>query len=230
MRSSREAEMDRALAQHYRAYRGYFTDSLDDAVATALDAERRLLALEQARPNDPVVLFTLMWNAYVGYGAASGLPARAAQANRFLDLARSTSERLLQIEPNDSALKAFSANVRQMQSQTWAAEGRHREALGLQREVVALFESAMRLKPKPATLNRLSMAEITLGNIAVGARDGALACASYRAADGHMAGLRRRGELIGSVAAYGADLAQALARCARGAPVGEFEPLDASSA
>jgi serine/threonine-protein kinase len=86
----------------------------------------------------------------------------------------------------------------------------------------------MRLKPKPSTLNRLSMARITLGNIALGAKDRALACASYRSADAGMAELRRRGELIGAVASYGKGLAEALARCGRAAPLGEFEALDGS--
>lgn len=228
MRRSPDAEMDRALARHYRVYHGYFTDALEEGLASALDAERRLLALERARPNDPVLLFTLMWNAYVGHGVASGLPARTRESKRLLDLASTTSERLLRIEPSDSALNAFSASVRQMQSQAFAAEGRSREALELQREVVGLFESAMRLKPKPSTLNRLSIARITLGNIAIGAADRALACGSYQAAGAGMSDLRRRGELVGSVASYTKGLAGALDRCGRGAPLGEFEALDGS--
>lgn len=228
MRRSPEADMDRALARHYRAYHGYFTDALEDGTEDALDAERRLIALERARPNDPILLYTLMWNAYIGYGAASGLPARTGEANRFLELARSTSERLLQIEPSDSALRAFSANVRQMQSQAFAAEGRYGEALALQREVVALFQGAMRLKPKPSTLNRLTMAQITLGNIALRAQDRTLACGSYRAAGAHMTELRRRNELIGAVGSYGDGIATSLSRCERNAPLHEFEPLDGS--
>jgi hypothetical protein len=33
MRQSRDSDMDRALARHYRAYHGYFTDRLDEGVA-----------------------------------------------------------------------------------------------------------------------------------------------------------------------------------------------------
>jgi serine/threonine-protein kinase len=225
MQRSWHAAFDRALASHYRGYHGYFTDRLDGALAALRDAERRLLALERGRPNDPVLLFTLMWNGYVGYGAASGLPKEAAEARRFLDVARETSGRLLRIEPSDNALKSFAANVRQSEAQALASEGRYRQALAFQQEVVALFGGALTAARRPATLNRLAMAQLTLGNIAAGSGDKALACRSYRAAQASIAELVQRDELLGFVESYRAGVDGNTARCERGVPARELEIL-----
>ncbi|HEX8257807.1 MAG TPA: serine/threonine-protein kinase [Allosphingosinicella sp.] len=225
MQRAREAEFDRALAAHFRGYHGYFTDRLEASVQAMLDAERRLVALERTRPNDPLVLFTLMWNGYVGYGAASGLPARAGEARRFLEVAERTSERLIQIEPNDHALKSFAGNVRQIQSQALAAEGRHRQAIALQKQVIDLFEAALTPARRAAPLNRLTVAQLTLGNIAAGAGDPALACSGYRAAQASIAELVRRDELLGFVESYREGVARNVGRCQRGAAAGDLEVL-----
>jgi hypothetical protein len=225
MQRSPDAALDRALASHYRGYHGYFTDALDAALTALRDAEQQLVALERARPNDPVILFTLMWNGYVGYGAASGLPQEAAEARRFLAVARDTSDRLLRIEPADNALKSFAANVRQMEAQALASEGRSRQALALQQEVVALFEAALTRARRPATLNRLAVAQLTLGNIAATAGDAVLACRGYRASHASIAELGRRGELLGFVESYRAGVESNTRRCDRGEPLGQLAIL-----
>src|SRR5690606_22339633 len=134
-------------------------------------AERQLGELLAARPNDPFLLYILMWNGYVGYGVTSGLPGEEAESRRFLDVAQRTSRRLIEIEPNDHSVKSFAGTVRQAQAEMLAAEGRTADAIARQREVVQLYESALGAGRRPPPLNRLALANVTLGNIAVRAGD-----------------------------------------------------------
>lgn len=222
MRRSREAELDRAYAGYYRGLHGYFTDALDPAVTTLLGSERRFTALERALPNDPVVLHALMWNAYVGYGTASGVPARSGDAAHFLDLAIRTSDRLVQIEPNDHSLRSFAGNLHQIQSQALSTQGDHARAIAIQREVIALYQGALGPGRRSIPLNRLATAQVTMGNIARAAGDRALACGSYQAGRAHIAELRRRDELLGTVESHRAGLDANVARCAGNAPLSEM--------
>ena len=222
MRTSRLADLDRAYALHYRGLAHYFADELEEGVATLLETEQRLLDLDRALPNDPETLYTLAWTGYVGYGVASGLPARSADADHFLDLAWRTSERLIQIEANDNALRSFAGNIRQIQAQALSSQGRHADAIAMQREVIALYEAATGPKRLATPLNRLANAEVTMGNIARAAEDRALACASYKAARSHMAELEARGELFGFVERHREGLDANIERCARNAPLSEM--------
>jgi len=221
-RRSREAAFDRALAVYYRGLHGYFTDSLPEAVAALRRSEEMFTALDRAVPSDPVTLYWLMYTAYVGYGAAAGVPALAAESDRFLDLAIRTSDRLVAIEANDHALRSFAGNLRQARSQALSADGNHQAAIALQREVIALYEGAAGRARRAIPLNRLATAGVTMGNIARAAGDRALACASYRAARAHIAELQRRDALLGTVASHRDKLDANNARCVRGAALTEM--------
>jgi serine/threonine-protein kinase len=226
MQRGRGAALDKAVVLYHRGIHGYFTDALEPAIGFLRTAGDRLIALDRAQPNDPVTLYTLAWTAYVGYGAASGLPARSADAGHFLDLAVRTSQRLLAVEPKDNALKSFVANVRQMQAQALGAEGNHAVAMGVQREVVALFEAALGKERKGSTLNRLTISRYTLGNIARAAGDRPLACESYRSALDGMKELDRRRELLGFVGKNGAALQSNVELCRGGAPLPRMAVLE----
>ncbi|HEY6817609.1 MAG TPA: serine/threonine-protein kinase [Croceibacterium sp.] len=215
---SREAELDRAMALYSRALHGYFTDELAPAVAALHRSEAMFVALDRALPNDPVTLYALMWNSYLGFGTSTGLPGAEDDVQHFLDLAIRTNDRLVAIEANDHSLRTFGANLRQSQSQALSAQGQHARAIVEQRAALALLRDPPGTEPRSNTLNRLVTAHVTMGNIARAAGDRALACDSYRAARARMNELERRKELLGQVASHTESLEANLARCAAGEP------------
>lgn len=223
MRRSRRAEVDRAFADYFRGLHGYLTDNFIDAVNRHDAAERRFMALDRVLPNDPEIVHMIAYNAYTGYASASGDPALEARGDRFVATARETVDRLIRIEPNDRSLRSLGATIRNAEAQSLAARGEVEEAIRIQREVVALYEQALGPDRKTSTLNRLALANVTLGGIAVRAGDRALACASYAGSRKAMDELERRDALLGSVGAHAQKLAVNLASCARGAmPDGPF--------
>jgi serine/threonine-protein kinase len=222
MRRGRAAEFDRSIASYGRALHSYFGDELAAGIDHIRASQRRLEALDARQRNDPLVLYQLAWTAYLGYGIASGVPSRAADAEDFLDLASRTSERLVALESNDFALQAFSANVHQIQSQALADEGRAAEATAMQREVIAMFERSLAAKPVAATANRLATAHVTMGAIGMKLGDRALACDSFRTAARQVAALERREELLGHNEEQGKVAVHNVAVCDRGGAIGEF--------
>jgi len=219
MQRSRAAAFDRAAARYYRGIRAYFIDELDAGVDFALDAERRLLALDKAEPNDPAILQLIAFNAYLGYGTASGAKGREADAQRFVRTARESVDRLMQIEPNDQTLRAFAGSVRGAESQALSDRGLHAQAIAMQRSVVALYEQVFRAQGKSSTANRLVAANVALSAIAHKANDRDVLCAAGSAALGHLVRLEARGELLGFAARYKPGLEGNAALCAKGAPV-----------
>jgi len=223
MRQGPQADFDRAVALYNRGVHAYFNDELAAGIGHIRAAERRLEALDARRRNDPMVLYTLAWTAYLGYGLASGLPERAADAEHFLDLAARTSERLLALEANDNALRSFSATVRQIQSQALAEDGQARAAIAMQREVIRLFERAVATKRTPAMANRLATSHMTMGAIGMMLGDRALACDSFRTAERQVADLARREELLGHLEEQGKVAARNVTSCERGGGIGELD-------
>ena len=226
LRQSRAAAIDRAYAEHYRGIGGYFEDRLEAAVEHFAEAQRRFVALDRSRANDPLVLYMLAYNGYTGYGAASGVDRLAPQAKAFLAVTRQTIDRLLPIEPRDHSLRAFSTSVRGAESQLLASEGRFVDAIALQRAVVAFYRDQIRRAPSPALANRLVTAQVTLANIMAGAGDRTGACAASGEAASGIAMLERRRELIGSVGRYKTGIAGNLALCRSGAPAARFAHVE----
>lgn len=225
-RTSVAAELDRAYADQNRAMHAWFVDDFPPGIASAERAERRLLALDRRRPNDPLVLYALAWTSYAGYGAASGAPETAERMQRFLATAEATMDRLLRIEENDSSLKSFTGQLRQARAQALSYEGRHREALAAQRETVRLFEAALDRKRLSSTRNRIAGAYVTLGKIAVEAGDRPTACDSFRRARTMLADLERTGELITNLNLHKAPLDRSLRLCASGGPISAMRVFD----
>lgn len=219
---SREAELDRAYADYNRAVHGYFGDALPEAVAAAGRAEARLSRLDAARPNHPQTLYELAWAGYMGYGAADDTPGARAEADRLLDVADRAVRRLLAIEENDNSVRALAGQILAQRAQQAAVAGRYAEAATRQDEVVRLHEAALGPERRPAALNRLVVARFTRGRIAVQAGDRTLACTQFGVAAGLIEELERRGDLLGSVAAYRAPAQANLARCRSAAPLSEF--------
>lgn len=216
MRQSRAAAFDRAHAMHYRGMHGYFADEYVTGVAAHRRAEAMLTALDRAQPNDPEILYTLAYNGYIGYGTASGDPALVADGNHFLGVARDSVERLIQIEPNDRALRGLAGSIGGMEAQALSDAGRAAEALAVQRRVVASYQAALGPQRKAATLNRLVLAQIAMANIAIKAGDLGLACTSIASAHTGFAELEATASVVGNLAAFKPALVANAARCADG--------------
>lgn len=224
LRGSREAQHNLAYAEYNRAVHGYLADELERAVGHAREAETRLLRLDAERTNDPDTLYLLAWTQYMGYGAASGVDPD--EADRFLQRAEKTIERLLRSEAKDRSLYSFGGQIAQARAQALSAEGRHGAAIETQQRVIARFAAALGPDRKASTLNRLTLAHGTLSRIALKAGDRSLVCASLRRAEALAAELEGRGDLMGHTAASRAAVQPNLARCARGEPLSRFTSGD----
>ncbi len=183
-------------------------------------AQDRLEALDRTSPNDPIVLNILAWTAYEGYGAGS--EADKAEARRYLDLARRTVDRLTALESADQSLRSFALNIRQAQAEMASADGDHRGAMALQREVIAGRSNAATAKPSPATIGRVAVARFILGNLALHAGNRALACESYRASAAAFADARALGPLLGRDEGFAGRVAANARICAAG---GALQPV-----
>lgn len=217
------ATFDRAMADHYRAIQGYFTDALVSSVQRARVADARFAALEAARPGDPLLLYMRIYNAYIGYGSAEGTDN--AQALRFLSAARRASDLLVRLEPRDRSVALLAVKVQAAEAQSLSGRGRHREALALQGRVIGFHEDQVRRKRTDAGGNQLVVARVVLGNIAIRAGDRALACRAARQAQAELAGLDRLKATMGFVAAYRARLNANVARCAGPGSVRAMETI-----
>lgn len=219
--NSREAEFDRALARQYLGTNAYFREVLDESIAYYGDAVRRFAAMRARRPNDPDLLYALMWTSYFGYGPAAGVdPPLAA---RWLGQARAISEQLVALEPNDAALRSFAGQLGLAQAQRWAAEGNDDEAIALLRSVIETYRGALRLRARGSTRNRLATAQFVLGNVAR-THDRTLACLSYREAHAALVELRREDELLGAVATAAPALERNVAACSTGGALELVQP------
>jgi serine/threonine-protein kinase len=215
-RRTAAALLDYAYSFYYVGIAGYLDDHLTEGLAANRQAETLFAALDRDRPDDPVILYARAWNAQVGYSNASGIPAEMAQGEAYVALADGLLRRLVTMEANDTALKAFAANVGQSRAQLSADEGDFPGAIARQQAVIALFEQSLRLEAKSTTRNRLTLSEVTLGKIARRAGERDLMCRSYRSAAARMAQLEREKLLLGLVASHKPDIADALRRCGAG--------------
>ena len=212
------------ISDYYQSVQGYLSDDFERGVGFAKAAQRQFELLDAEAPNDPNLLYRYLWATYAGYGAASGLPERSAAADAFLKTTRLTIDRLIALEPSDSSLIAFKANVVGVEAQSLAARGQYREAEAMQRSVVDLHIRTLGMDRKARPLNRLAIAYFVLGKIAVEGEDRTLACASYRDSRAVIAELDLAGRAVASGAARIRGIVDRnLQRCARGAPLSQFE-------
>lgn len=213
LRRSPGALLDTGWSFQYAATADYMVDRLAEGLATAGLGETIFAALDHARPDDPNILYGRAWNAYIGYGNASGVPGETARGAAFVTLASDLLKRLVRMEANDNALRAFAGSVRQIESQSLADRGRYPQAIAIQQEVIAMFEQQVQQERTSTPLNRLAAAQVTLGSIARQAGDRALLCGSYRAAAGLMAELKAKTQLLGFVERHQADVKATIAGC-----------------
>jgi eukaryotic-like serine/threonine-protein kinase len=221
---SRDAQSYRALADYYRSVQGYFTDDLQRGFDAAKRAQRTFEKLDVEMPNDPNLLFRYLWVTYYGYGSASGLAGKTADAEAFLKTTRTTLDRLIALEPSDRSLLAFKASLIAAEAQLLSSKGSYSEAAALQRSVIDLYTRSLGEERKVRQLNRLATAHFVLANIGADSGDRARACASYRDARTVIAELDRVDRAVASGAArIRPFIDRNLQRCTRGAPLSEFE-------
>lgn len=221
MRAGRAAALDRATALYYRGYAASMDDGGPGGLAELVEARRRLLALDAAQPNDPVVLSLLAWNGYSGFAAAS----RAGQeplSTRFLDEAVATIARLRAIEPRDDAVRTLAFNLREARSQNLRDADRFAEAIAMQRGVVADRRAAARTSVGQGDLGFSLM---ILGVIARDAKDRMLTCDSWREALAIWQRMQAAKTIVGFHADFIPGVARNVAKCDAGAPVSAFGPL-----
>ncbi len=223
-REGRQAQIDRAYAAYYRAYSLSLTDAVAQSLPAFADAERRFRELDAARPNDPVVLFMLAWTGYSAFPAASAL-GDTTRSGHFIELARTTVDRLLALESADTGLKRLSGNVREGESQWLRDQRRYGEAIARQREVVAARETVLAAARNARTLSDLGLSFAILGVIARDAGDRALACGSWQNAERHFSGLASRNELLPYYLEMLTGMRANLVKCAAGRPISDFGPL-----
>lgn len=224
-RQSRDAEINHALADYYRGIAATTVDDSKKAIEFLKAARGRFSRIDEQRPNDPALLYQLLWANYVGFGAASGVAGHKADAEDFLQASRRVIDRLVTLEPGDRSLMMFRGNIVAAEAQALSEKGRFREAESMQRSVIAFLAAASKQESKPGTLNRLVTAHMVHGNIALKGGSRALACNSYREARTLLSQLEARGLAVGSVLVRERGLDRNLARCAKGALESTLEPL-----
>jgi eukaryotic-like serine/threonine-protein kinase len=223
-RQSRNARTYRALANYYRSLQGYFTDDLARGADLAKLAQGQFEQLDTEAPNDPKLLYQYLWVTYYGYGSASGLVERTKDADAFLQTTRRTIDRLVALEPFDRALLAFKGSVESAEAQSLATKGQYRQAEAIQRGVIDLYSRALGKERKVNELNRLATAHFVLGNIGALGGNRTLACTGYRSSRSVISELEIVNRASKSSAARIREFVDRnLQRCARGAPLSEFE-------
>jgi len=224
-RQSREANLDLAYADYYRAYALSFDEkTIAPSLALFRGAERRFRELEKALPNDPIVLYMLAWTGYNAFPAASQL-GKKEDAAHYIELAQTTIDRLLAIEARDNGLVTMSNGIREARAQWLRDQGRFAEAVAMQQEVIAGHRKLLAVERSSNSLSSHGFSHIILGIIGRDAKDRILACESWAQADRDFTELDKRDELLGFYKEFLPGLRANLAKCAAGRPVGEFGPL-----
>jgi serine/threonine-protein kinase len=225
VRSSREANLDLAYADYYRAYaRSFDEKTMERSLTLFRGAEGRFRELQKALPNDPIVLYMLAWTGFNAFPAASQL-GRKEDAAHYIELAQATIDRLLAIEARDNGLVTMSNGIREARAQWLRDQGRFIEAIATQREVIAGHRKLLADKRSSNSLSSHGFSLIILGIIGRDAKDRNLACESWAQADRDFTELDKRDKLLGFYKEFLPGLRANLAKCTAGRPVDEFGPL-----
>ena len=216
---------DLAIAGFYRAFATSQGDDQASAVGQYRDAERQFAALVDENPDDPLLLYWLSWNNYLASGLATGV-GNIAEGRRLLDRSQKIADRLIVIEPRDIALINLQSNLMRTRAQQFDAEGRHVEAINLQRQVLAREERHLSPERASTTLNAIAFELSVLGRFALHASDRAVTCDSWRRAMSLYETTQKRGELTGYYQYYPPRLAANLKLCESGAPTSGMADFD----
>ena len=226
-RGGYEEGFDRAVVEMHRAIvlqNEGTPQALAEALRRYLSSDRLFGALEERFPNDPLVLYWRGWNAYYGYAAAAMLEDKT-QAGSLLEQARTSTDKLLKLEEADQSLVTFAERLREAQAEFFSNNGRLKEAIILQEEVVAGREAKLGPDRRARTVSDIAFGKAILGTIyrKAGQREGA--CRNWTEAERLMAELERREALSNYVGVLRPGVKANIGRCLAGAPVEAFKVL-----
>ncbi len=223
-RNSTAANLDRAYVAYYRALAKLIAG--DDKAGLPLFAEtqRRFDALVAAHPDDPLILYMSAYTNLTGFSLASRVGAEDL-SRRLITNARDRIAAVQRLEPNDDAVVAVAANIKEGLAQDLRDHDQFAEAVALQKEVVADRRRSVRISPSPRTQGQLGFSLGIQGVIAKNAGNRALTCTSWIEAAQIMGPLNERKQLLGFYASLLPGLRANVARCTGGEPITAFKPL-----
>ena len=225
MRGTAEESEDYAILAYWQGtVRSYDTEG-DRGVVELEEARRLFEAALVERPDDPRLLYWLIWTDYTIFTSAANSD-RIDLSGEALERARARLSRLLLLEDADNSLKAMQINLDEAWSQHLGNLDRFEEAIAAQNGVIRLREAAIaRVGRTPSSVGDLGFSQATLGVIARKAQDRALACSSWEAAADSWQEASEHGELPGYHANMLAGVQRNLVLCRAGRPVSAFGPL-----
>ena len=226
-RQGYEQGFDVALARNYQAiiFHNLGTDEgYNEAIVLYHEADALFADLGQKFPNDPLSLYRRAWNAYYGYAAAATVE-NMAQADSFLEQARTSVQELIEIEEADNALNTFEERLLEAQADYFANTARADEAIVMMRDVMAGRMAKMEANPLPRNLRDVAYGSAIYGTIFRRAGRREEACENWRLADRLMTQLAQSGSLNGFIADLHPGVQANIALCDAGVPVTEFQPL-----
>ena len=182
------------------------------------NAYTALVEAERVNRNDPELLYFMGWTGSEGYAAGARLSDEAmAEAEDMLIGASEASKRLIAIEDRDYSARVLNNAVGEAYAQHLANSKRFPEAIAEQQRIVDL--KAAIGKPDAD----LAFSEMILGLIASKAKDRALTCSSWAAANEHFTTFETAGKLLPFHAAFLPGLRSNLEVCKAGGST--FGPL-----
>jgi eukaryotic-like serine/threonine-protein kinase len=226
MQKGPAASEDRVFAHYFRGLSQLYQSAGDHGLAHFLKSRETLAALPPEHGGDPKMLFMKVYVPFMAMEAAQAAGQKAL-ATELITEARATMQRLIAIEPNDDMVYTLSGNVNEAYANDLSNRGLYKEAIALQKEVVAGVAS--RLKEgdpdRPIANANLAWAEMMLGLMARKAGDRALTCESWERAEVRFAKVETSGKLLGFHKDFLPGLRANLVHCRAGRPVSAFGPL-----
>lgn len=223
-RAGRAARMDRAYAAYYRALAKLIAGEDKAGLALFAETERRFDALVAEAPDDPLALYMSAYTNLTGFSLASRV-GEEDRSRRLITNARDRIAAVRRLEPNDDAIVAVAANIKEGLAQDLRDHDQFAAAVALQREVIVDRRQSAARSPSPKSRGQLAFSLAIQGVIGKNAGDRALACASWQEAAAIMTPLAAEKKLLGFYEALLPGIRANVTRCAAGEPVGAFKPL-----
>lgn len=223
-RQNHGAAIELAFADYHAGAGLAYTDREAQAFDLLARSMRGFMAAEAARPNDPDLLYWMGWSGSEAFGSAARLD-RAREAARLLAAARNAADRLVAIADSDRSVRPLWRTVSEIHAVHLAETGQARQAVDLQRAVIASNIEANGADPGGIYSANLGYNEMMLGQVARSAGDRPLACLSWRSARQRFARAERDKALLGFHAAFLPGLDRNLAACAAGRPLAAMREI-----
>ncbi len=225
MRTAAADAEDRATIAYWQATVRSFDEEGDRGTALYQQAHELFQSALKERPNDPRLLYWLIWNDYSLFASAANAD-QVAVSSAAVKRARDNMARLLALESEDQSLNSLSLNLNEAYAQDLGNQNRYPEAFAAMREVVrGRAETARRVNNTASSIGDLAFSQATFGVVARKGGDRDLACSNWEAAEKNWARLEASEELVGFHANMLAGVRRNLELCRSGQPVSAFKAL-----